>query len=214
MRQDRTPLLWLEWAAATLIGYVVGSLLALLAAVPLAYALPSGWLANAAGGAVIGGVLGAAQWLVLRSSNLTRGNRSAGLWWVLASLTGGLLGLALGAVLGDVVASALVQPPADRGAAARMIPLSTTVVTAVSGLLFGLLLGGAQSLALRLRARAASWWMAANGLGWLLGLASGAVIAVPVSVIGGMLTSGVVAGVITGVAVQRSWWTEANRTEH
>jgi hypothetical protein len=211
MQQDTGKWLWLEWALATLSGYVVGALLALLAAVPLAYSTSAGWLANAAGGAVIGGVVGAAQWLVLRRSSVGRAG-SAGLWWVLASLAGGLVGLALGTALGDLLAPALVQPAADRAAAARMIPLNTTLSTAVSGLVFGLLLGGAQWFALRRPARAAGWWLAANGLGWMLGLALGAAAAVPISVIGGMLTSGAVAGVITGAALQRFVWPAINRT--
>jgi hypothetical protein len=213
MQQEIGKWLWLEWALATLIGYVVGSLLALLVAVPLAYAAPSGWLANAAGGAVIGGITGAAQWLVLRRSRVAYNSRSTGPWWVLAGLLGGLLGLALGAALGDLLAPALTSPPADRAAAANMIPLSTALATAVSGLLFGLMLSGAQWLALRFPARAGGWWLAANGLGWMLGLALGAVAAIPISVIGGMLTTGVAAGVITGLAFQRTLWPAINRTD-
>lgn len=209
MRQNRATPLWPEWALATLIGYVVGALLALLVAVPLAYSPAAGWLANAAGGAVIGGVLGSAQWLVMRRSN-AGSSRGRGLWWVLASSVSGLLGLALGTALGDWLAPALVSSPVDREAAAGLIGLRDALSTAVSGLLFGLLLGGAQWFALRLPLRAAGWWLAANGLGWLLGLALGAVAALPISVIGAMLTTGIVAGLVTGAALQRSLWPAAN----
>jgi hypothetical protein len=47
----------------------------------------------------------------------------------------------------------------------------------------------------------------------MLGLALGAAAAIPVSVLGGMLTAGIVAGVITGAAMQRFVWPAANLTD-
>jgi hypothetical protein len=86
----------------------------------------SGAAAVGAAGAVIGVVLGSAQWLVLR-----RHARSAG-WWILASCLGWMAGLSLSAGTIDVLG----------------IPLSLLVIGIVSGaatgsLLASLLSGGA-----------------------------------------------------------------------
>src|SRR4051812_46404549 len=101
MRHEARGMVWLEWALATLIGYVVGTLAVLPLAVQLAYAAQPPWLSGAVGGAVLGAAVGGAQWLVLR-----RNGQGADGWWVLASVVGGVLGLTLGAALSDALAMA------------------------------------------------------------------------------------------------------------
>jgi hypothetical protein len=200
MQQNTSGQLWLEWMVATLIGYVAGALVVLPLAVQLAYAALPPWLVGGAGGAALGGLVGIAQWLVMRRS----GKRTSG-WWVPAGLVGGMLGLALGTALGDMLAQA-APPPVDREAAARMFPLGVALSNGITGALFGLFLGGAQWLALRRPRRVLGWWALANGLGWAAGMGLGAVVAAQGNTIAAMLITGAVSGAITAVVMQRWIW--------
>jgi hypothetical protein len=191
-------MLWLEWTLATLIGYVVGTLAVLPWAVQLAYSAQPAWLANAVGGAVLGTAVGGAQWLILR-----RNRRNVDGWWVLASLAGGLIGLAFGTALSDAVAMTTARAT-DRETAALMVPVRAALAAGVTGAVFGLLLGGFQWLALRRPRGLIAWWIVANGLGWMAAMGLGAAVADRVTIIGALLVTGTVAGVITGIVLQ--WW--------
>jgi hypothetical protein len=198
MQHDTRRTLWLEWALATLIGYVVGTLAVLPLAVQLAYAAQPPWLSGAVGGAVLGAAVGGAQWLVLRHI----GQRADG-WWVLASMVGGLLGLALGTALSDALAMATFRTQ-DRETAALMVPVRAALAAGVTGIVFGLLLGGCHWLALRAPRGLMVWWIVANGLGWMAAMGLGAAAADRVTTIGALLITGLIAGVATGIAMQ--WW--------
>src|SRR4051812_13891329 len=76
-RQGTTKLLWLEWTVATLIGYMLGILAIFPWMVGLAYAAQPTLLIGLAGGAVLGGAIGGAQWLVLRHHT-----RKVDGWWL------------------------------------------------------------------------------------------------------------------------------------
>jgi hypothetical protein len=204
MQQNTGGLLWFEWTLATLIGYVVGALAVLPLAVQLAYAAQPEWLVGGAGGAVLGGLVGIAQWIVMRRHD----KRTSG-WWAPASLVGGMIGLALGTVLGDMLTPAV--PPPNREAAASMLPFSAALSTGMSGAVFGLLLGGAQWLSLRRPPGALAWWVTANVLGWAAGLGLGAVIAAQGNVLISMLTAGAVSGAITAAAVRQVVWPALNK---
>jgi hypothetical protein len=92
---------WLHWMLANIPAWVVGAFLFwALADKIVSFALGPG--AVAAFGAVLGLVVGTAQWLVLR-----RHVPGAG-WWVAASVVAGALGLAVSDALSHVGAVALV----------------------------------------------------------------------------------------------------------
>jgi hypothetical protein len=188
-------MLWLEWTLATLVGYVVGTLAVLPLAVQLAYTAQPAWLAGAVGGAVLGATVGGAQWLVLR-----RHRQAVAAWWVLASLAGGLLGLALGTALSDALAMTTLVPT-DRETAAQMVPVRAALTVGATGAVFGLLLGGGQWLALRRPRSSMVWWAVANGLGWMVAMGLGAAVADWLTALGAMGVTGIVAGVATGVAL-------------
>lgn len=198
MRQDNLGLVWLEWTAATALGYIVGTLGVLPLAVQIAYAAPPAWVAAAVGGALLGITIGGAQWLVLRRHRLAAG----GWWWILASLLGATIGLALGAALAEALAPFAVRPP-DREAAARMAPVQAALTAGVTGAVFGIALGAAQWLALRSQHGLSAWWIAANGLAWAAALILAALLAPQFTVPGALLLAGIAAGIITGLFLQR-----------
>jgi hypothetical protein len=195
--QDKGRWSWLEWTLATIAGYTLGMLALLPWVVGQAYApQPALWMGGVAG-AVLGGALGLAQWLVLR-----RHGQEVDARWLLASVIGGALGLAFGLAVGNAVSLA---PPIDqvRGVPAPVLPLGVALQTAVTGALVGLGLGGAQWLALRRSLQLGPWWVLANGLGWMMGLGLGAMLAPLVGVIGALLIAGISGGVLSGIGLQR-----------
>lgn len=106
-------------------------------------------------GAVEGTTLATGQWLLLR-------RRIAALrWrtWAGATAVGGAIPWALGMALGTSIETA---PPA----------WLIAVGFVASGLVFGGILGACQALALRRHLPIARRWIAANALGWMVGLAA------------------------------------------
>ena len=127
-----------------------------------------GWMLGLALGGEIGvGVfVGAAQWVVLRRYF------SQAWWWILASAAGWLVGWA-------IITSGLFVPPGGG-------PFTAIV----SGAVFGLTMGVAQWLILRMWTRLAGLWILASIPGWTIGL---------IGLLGSIL-AGAAAGVITGFA--------------
>lgn len=195
--QDKSRWFWLEWTLATLAGYTLGILALLPWVVGQAYATPPALWIGGVAGAVLGGALGLAQWLVLR-----RHGQEVNAGWLLASVIGGALGLAFGLAVGDAVN---LTPPINqvRGAPAPVLPLGVALQTAVTGALVGLGLGGAQWLALRRSLQLGLWWVLVNGLGWMVGLGLGAMLAPLSGVIGALLIAGISGGALSGIGLQR-----------
>lgn len=106
-------------------------------------------------GAVEGTTLATGQWLLLRRRIPQLRWRS----WAGATAIGGALPWALGMALGTSLESA---PPA----------WLIGVGFVVTGLVFGGILGACQALVLRRHLRIARRWIAANALGWMVGLAA------------------------------------------
>jgi hypothetical protein len=188
--------LWLAWTLATLVGYTLGILAVLNWVVILTYADRPAWLIGLAGGAVLGGVMGIAQWLVLRR------HLPINAWWVLASIVGGALGLALGMPLAEALALPAVETTA-RGAATVAIPWPVVLQAGVTGAVVGFVLGGAQWLLLRHDLASTSWWIVVSGLGWMVGVGVGAALLPIVGLLGALLVSGLSGGAITGIVMQR-----------
>lgn len=188
--------LWLEWTIATLVGYSVGTLAILPWLVGAAYAAQPTLWSGLVGGGVLGIGLGVAQWLILR-----RHTSQARRWWLLATIVGAALGLACGLALADLLVLSTFTP-ATRDAAALVMPWRAAMQAGITGAVFGLVLGGAQWLALRRSRPIGGEWIAASGLGWLVGMGLGAALAAVISVLGALLVTGVISGVITGFALQ------------
>jgi hypothetical protein len=195
--QRNTKWFWLEWVLAIVVGYAVGTLVILPWMVTFAYAAQPALLTGLVGGAVLGVVLGGAQWLVLwRHARWVNG------WWVPASIAGGMLGLGLGMELADMLTLPSLGV-VTRGAALPVIAWQAALRAGVTGALVGLGLGGAQWLVLRRSIHRAGWWIIANGLGWLASLALGAALADLIGVLGALLLTSVTSGTITAWAMQR-----------
>jgi hypothetical protein len=187
--QSRTVIL--PWVLATVAGVTIGILSSLSFVVRLALAGTPTGVVGLVGGAALGGGIGVAQWLVLR-----RHIGAAG-WWAVASVIGGMVGVALGLVLGDTLHPLLATVGAARPAAPGGTWGSALPVVA-AGAVIGVTMGSAQWLVLRRYVRSAGWWIVGSGLGWMagLGLGSGAIDAV--TLLGSLLIVGIVSGVTTG----------------
>jgi hypothetical protein len=194
MLQD-TQRFWIGWILATLAGYALGILVMLPWAINAAYATQSVWLTGLISGAVVGGTVGIAQWLVLRRDT------GIDLWWVVASIVGGMFGMALGMSVSEIVTLPSVVP-ATREAARQTLAWNPVMQAAISGALLGLTLGAAQWLVLQRWLRFAGWWVVVNSVAWMLALGVGAALADRVTPIGALLISGIIAAVITGMTMQ------------
>ncbi|SFR91398.1 hypothetical protein SAMN05428970_3792 [Agromyces sp. CF514] len=130
-----------------------------------------------AAGAIAGAILGGAQWLAL--------GRAVDRRWLVATL------LAFGG--GAALSAALFGPPAALAAAA------------LTGLVTGLLVGGAQAIALGMRLRVGALWAAVVSLSWAAAWAITSFVIVDLDrghVVFGS-SGAIVATVLTGLALRR-----------
>ncbi len=123
-------------------------------------------LAMAASGSVEGGVLGLAQWLVLRRELPAMPARA----WIAATAAAAIVAWAIGTAIVVAVVPALRgdgagQSAADPGAAFQI------AAGAGLGLALGAMMGAAQWLVLRQHVMRAGWWVLASALGWAVGMA-------------------------------------------
>lgn len=155
--------------------------------------------ANLLGGAVLGAVLGPAQWLVLR-----RYISAAG-WWVPASIVGLACGVALGMAAADALGPIFsTDASIARQSGPGLRPLLNMAATAgIGGAGIGLCLGGAQWLVLRREVPGAGRWLVTSALGWPAALAVGALVLNNGGLIAGLLVAGVVVGSVTGATLAR-----------
>ncbi len=147
---------WLQWVLATAVGWAVGT---------------------TAGGALVGTVVGVAQWLVLRRRVARAG------WWVLATAVGWLVGMAVCGFVDEVL---------------------DWTVWYVSGAAGGVVVGVAQWLVLRRRVARAGWWVlptVASGVVVWFGLLMAFEINVFLSVVVLEAVFGALYGAITGVVL-------------
>ena len=142
---------WLRWELATVIGVVVGIALMFAGVGVLLNDAPP-VVFRAGLGAVFGTTLGIAQWLVLRRHLGVVGV------WVLLIIVGWVVFWTLN------IAGAF---PEGEGLAGK------TVEGLWHGLVFGALVGVAQSVALRGRVNGAGRWAIINGVCWSLSAAAG-----------------------------------------
>lgn len=136
---------WLRWLP-TFVGFIVGGAIATAVTGPV-----TNVIAAVGGGAIAGAVIGAGQWLALRS------RLPDAIWWIPATAIGQAVGLAAGATL--VGYRTGLQDLAIQGA--------------ITGLGVGLL----QALVLRQHVATWFWWAFATpplwALGWVVTTAAG-----------------------------------------
>jgi hypothetical protein len=151
---EHTPVRWtfgLGWLLATILGVALGIALMFAGVGALLDDVPPA-LFGAGLGAVFGTAIGVAQWLVLR-----RRVGGAGAWVPLTSVSWTVFwALNIAGVF-----------PQGEGLAGKVVE------GLWHGLVFGALVGAAQSVALRGRVRGAGWWAVINALCWSLSAAAG-----------------------------------------
>jgi hypothetical protein len=198
--QSDTIRFWIGWTLSMVAGYAIGVLLLLPWVVNLAYAQQPPVVIGLVGGAVLGGAIGGAQWLLLRRRTPIHFS------WVTVSMAGSILGLVLG-----LSATESPDVPAFRAAvrdtSSLIIPWRVAWNAALAGALFGLGLGGAQWAVLRSYVTSSPlWWVVANCTGWMIGLGVGAAMAEIITVLGALLLTGLIAAAITGFTMEQWQW--------
>lgn len=187
----------LRWTAMTTLGLASGVTLALALQDPIE-ALVGMILVTPAVTLLAGAILGAAQWVELRHRL-----RSAGRW-LLSTALGLGIGLAVGAVVIEVVGQLLLGHPV------RLLQLEATE-RAVSFLILGLISGACLGLTQQLVLRKASYlprnWALLTAAGLGLGFPAGSLLAdlllKDFASMAGLLTLVLVAGAVLGAFTAR-----------
>jgi hypothetical protein len=183
------------WTALTTLGLAGGIVAGLLLDNPLGE-IVNAMIVTAAVTCTVGGVLGGAQSVGLR------GMLRKPLWWIVATIAGIGIGLALGVVIVEQVGIAAtgVRPNLARISSA-MRALSFVTV----GLVAGTVLGLAQWVVLRAQSAGIRHWIPASGLGLAVALTASSLLVDAsglrfASAAGGatfVLASGLVFGLLT-----------------
>lgn len=188
------------WVFATVVGVLIGILSTLTLVTGLALTGAATVLIGSIGGAALGGVLGAAQWLVVRR------HFPSAVWWIVASAAGGILGVAVGTVVSEALRP-LIGTFLDEATRSRstgsMIWGSSAIAGGVAGSVIGVALGTAQWLVLRRHFPSAQVWIVASWLGWMCGLTIGAGLLDLVGIFGSLLIIGIFSGVTTGAVLAK-----------
>lgn len=177
---------WGHWVLATIVGGTTGSALGLAVAITIGIAMVTSMgindvalvISGAAGGAVLGVVVGIGQWLILRQHFEKAG------WWILVTA----LGTAM-VMVGVAIITRVIAHPG--------------IVLIVMGAISGSVVATGQWLILRQHFGRAGWWILSTALGGCTGvLIVGAVLAT-----GGWAVVGTwawVAGMTIGLAL--AYW--------
>jgi hypothetical protein len=164
---------WGQWTLANTIGEALGLGATLLAGILLFARLEprigpvlSAILGVLAGACVEGGIVGTAQWLVLRGP-------LAGLSWIVwaaATAIGAGIAWALGLLPTTIIS--LTTATAENASASPPNPSELVVysLAAALGLVAGAILALAQWWVLRRFVPRASWWILASAIAWALGM--------------------------------------------
>jgi hypothetical protein len=154
------------WTILTAAGLGLGLLGGLLVGVPLGRIVNAMIVTGAATGTV-GAVLGGMQSIALRPL------RVKALWWIVATMAGLGVGLAAGVI---TVEQAGILITGKRPNVVRLDVPARALSFVVLGLVAGLLLGAAQSFALRKRAPQVEHWIMTTGIGLAVAFASASLL--------------------------------------
>jgi hypothetical protein len=149
MRNDNESVNVPLWTTLTTVGLAAGLVAGLLVGKPLGE-IANAMVVTAAVTCCVGGVLGTAQAFGLRS------RLRAPFWWILATMAGVGIGLAVGVVMVEQVGIVLTG---SRPNIARLSSVARAFSLFVVGLTSGAFLGAAQMLVLRSQASGVKHWL-------------------------------------------------------
>jgi len=164
--------LWLRWVAANALAELVGlgstlaidyGIIARVAAAKSIMASMVGILLVTISGAIEGGIVGLAQWAVLRSPFPRIARRS----WIGATVVGAMVAWFFGSLPSTLMDMGGQQ---SGGAAQEPSTLIVLLLAAAMGLFLGFILAYPQWRALRQAAEGAWIWLPANCVAWALGM--------------------------------------------
>ena len=193
-----------QWVVLSAVGLTAGVAAALVLGGPLE-AIVGMMLVTPMLTALVGAVLGTAQWLPLRARAPIRASS-----WILATTVGLCIGLATGVVLLEQVGRLLTG---TRIHLLQLDPAGQVLSLAVLGLVSGSLLGFSQSLVLRRSFPQIAHWTLSSGVALSLGFSTAAAlvdsldsrgIASASGVIAFLVTSGLLYGAVTAVRLRRA----------
>ena len=180
--------LWLRWSATSVVGIVIGFVLAAVAFIVTGLEEPTDpyfMILFPAILAMVGTILGLAQaWVLRRAVGGVPG-------WTVVTAVGTALGLAVA-----------VTMPEGTGLAGRV------ALGAVHGFAIGMILGTLQWLVLRRRLPGARWWVLVSVVAWSIGAATGDLVVTlaepPVDLLVGFAVAAMASGVGLAGLVGRS----------
>ncbi len=206
--------LWREWTGANALAETVGlGATVLMGVLVFAQLEPrigpalSALVGVALGAVVEGGIVGTAQWLVLRAPlGGLRWRR-----WAIATALGAGIAWAIGMTVNGVMAMTSAE---SGGGAEAQGPEGLTLyaLAAGLGLVAGAVLAAPQWWVLRGYVPRAGWWIPANACAWAVGMVSvfwgtsfiptsGMTVSVALILIGCVILAGTVVGAIHGLAL-------------
>jgi hypothetical protein len=166
--------LWWRWVMANAVSEAIGLTVTAVVAIAATLAFERQEEGNRYGifavaalvilaGTFEGLVVGIAQWFVLRQTikNLS------GQLWIKATVLSAFIAWTLGMLPSTIISltqtatTEIQAPPSD---------LVIYGLSALMGLVFGLILGAAQFLVLRRHLQRAGWWVLANSVAWAVGM--------------------------------------------
>ena len=169
--------LW--WVLASLVGGAAGLFVGTLAVLvaqelsvgysrtgPVGYAVfrdINGAAGDAMFGALLGTVVGAVQWLVLRRRLEKPG------WWVPATIVSLAVGSAVGGTIMDRVSNAAAMDARAGVVDYGMAAVLSVAASIVAGIVVGTVMGAAQWLVLQRRVEKAGRWVLVSVVGWAVG---------------------------------------------
>jgi hypothetical protein len=191
VRADRN--LWVRWVGANSAGELLGLGVTALVAAGVSRAGDTGRgllvmaaaAALVAAGAVEGGVVGYAQWRVLRRPLPAMPARS----WIAATVLGAVVAWSVG-----LLPSTLMNASGQAGGGPPFGLTLQLLLAAAMGLVLGPVLGIPQWRILRRFMRHAGWWVAANAVAWAAGMPV-------IFLVAGAMPANVSAAVIVGAVV-------------
>lgn len=179
-RQAQT-ILWVQWVFVSTFAWGLGIIIG--AAFDIRFTTPAHI-------ALLSACLALGQWLILR--HFFAGKGWLVLFWLAATIIGGVLGQTVSGIFTEMIGVAFVE--------AQLNPFLALVVGSFMGMLFGFCLGAAQFFVLLIgRMPNAVLWVLVNVVGWGLGIALSALFVLPLWL--SALMSVIISAIVVGLGV-------------